>query len=64
MPCSEDEAQKELERIAKDGQITGQDIDWTQQDDDGDDGIKNDADTDEEDVEDESSDESADGRTD
>lgn len=62
--CSEDEAQKELERIAKDGQITGQDIDWTQQDDDGDDGIKNDADTDEEDVEDESSDESADGRTD
>lgn len=27
--CSEQEAQKELERIAEDGQITGQDIDWT-----------------------------------
>lgn len=30
--CDEKEAQKELERIAQDGQITGQDIDWTQQD--------------------------------
>lgn len=30
--CSENEAQKELERIAEDGQITGQDIDWTQED--------------------------------
>ena len=28
--CSEDEAKAELERIAQDGQITGQDIDWTQ----------------------------------
>lgn len=28
--CSEAEAEKELERIAEDGQITGQDIDWTQ----------------------------------
>lgn len=30
--CSEQEAQKELERIAQDGQITGQDIDWTEGD--------------------------------
>lgn len=28
--CSEQEAQEELERIAQDGQITGQDIDWTE----------------------------------
>jgi len=27
--CSEKEAEKELKRIAEDGQITGQDIDWT-----------------------------------
>ena len=27
--CSEEEAREELERIAEDGQITGQDIDWT-----------------------------------
>lgn len=27
--CSEGDAKKELERIASDGQITGQDIDWT-----------------------------------
>ena len=27
--CSEEEAQKELERIAGDNKITGQDIDWT-----------------------------------
>lgn len=33
--CDEKEAQKELERIAQDGQITGQDIDWTQQDGEG-----------------------------
>lgn len=32
--CSEAEARKELERIAEDGQITGQDIDWTQGDED------------------------------
>lgn len=31
--CSEEEAKKELDRIAEDGQITGQDIDWTQTDD-------------------------------
>ncbi|HIX67227.1 MAG TPA: phage portal protein [Candidatus Anaerostipes excrementavium] len=31
--CSEEEAKKELDRIAQDGQITGQDIDWTQTDD-------------------------------
>lgn len=30
--CSEEDAKKELERIAEDGQITGQDIDWTQED--------------------------------
>lgn len=30
--CSEKDAKKELERIAEDGQITGQDIDWTQED--------------------------------
>lgn len=38
--CSEAEAKKELERIAGDGQITGQDVDWTQdgEDDDVDDG--------------------------
>lgn len=29
--CSEADAKKELERIAEDGQITGQDIDWTQE---------------------------------
>ena len=27
--CSEAEAKKELKRIAEEGQITGQDIDWT-----------------------------------
>lgn len=30
--CSEAEAKKELQRIAEDGQITGQDVDWTQGD--------------------------------
>ncbi len=30
--CTEEEAKEELERIAQDGQITGQDIDWTQTD--------------------------------
>ena len=30
--CSETEAKKELERIAEDSQITGQDIDWTEGD--------------------------------
>lgn len=33
--CSEAEAKKELERIAEDGRITGQDIDWTKGDEDG-----------------------------
>lgn len=32
MKCSDDEAQKELELIADDNQITGQDIDWTEND--------------------------------
>lgn len=32
--CSEEDAMKELERIAEDGQITGQDIDWTEGDED------------------------------
>ena len=31
--CTESEAQEELARIKEDGQITGQDIDWTQTDD-------------------------------
>lgn len=30
--CSESEAKKELQRIAEDGQITGQEVDWTQGD--------------------------------
>ena len=30
--CTEAEAQEELARIKEDGQITGQDIDWTQTD--------------------------------
>lgn len=34
--CSEEEAQEELERIKEDGQITGQDIDWTGAEDDED----------------------------
>lgn len=34
--CSEEEAQEELERIKEDGQITGQDIDWTCAEDDED----------------------------
>ena len=32
--CSEAEAEKELKRIAEEGQITGQDIDWTGGDED------------------------------
>lgn len=35
--CTETEAKKELARIKEDGQITGQDIDWTQTDDGTDD---------------------------
>ena len=34
--CTEAEAQEELARIKEDGQITGQDIDWTQTDEDTD----------------------------
>ena len=30
--CSEEEARKEMERIAEDNQITGNDIDWTNMD--------------------------------
>ena len=30
--CSEEDAQAELDRIAEEGQITGQDIDWTEDD--------------------------------
>lgn len=32
MKCSDAEAEKELQRISEDGQITGQDVDWTQGD--------------------------------
>ena len=39
--CSETDAKKELERIAEDGQITGQDVDWTG----GDDAEEDDSDT-------------------
>lgn len=48
--CSEEEAKKELGKIAQDNQITGQDIDWTKDDDE---------DIEEDDVEDGSSEESA-----
>ena len=34
--CSEDEALEELERIKEDGQVTGQNIDWTDTEDDED----------------------------
>ena len=34
MKCSDAEAKKELELIAEDGQITGQDVDWTDGDED------------------------------
>lgn len=55
--CSEEEAKKELDRIAEDGQITGQDIDWTQTDDED---IQEETDDqDEEDIEDGSSGEPA-----
>lgn len=50
LKCSDDEAKKELELIAEDNQITGQDIDWTK------------GDNEEEDV-DEPSEESASSRT-
>lgn len=57
--CTESEAKKELDRIKEDGQITGQDIDWTQTDESD----NQDAEEDQEgeDVEDEPSGESAAG---
>lgn len=57
--CTEVEAKKELARIKEDGQITGQDIDWTQTDGNDDQGVKEDQEG--EDVEDEPSGESAAG---
>ena len=30
--CSEEEARQEIERISEDNQITGNDIDWTDED--------------------------------
>lgn len=61
--CSETDAMKELDRIREDNQITGQDIDWTQSDDD--DTEKDDSDdTEEDDADNEPSGKSADSRTD
>lgn len=62
--CSETEAKKELKRIAQDGQITGQDIDWTQTDDNADedadqDGANQEEEQEGDEVEDESSGEPA-----
>ena len=57
--CSETEAQAELERIAEDNQITGQDIDWTKMDNDS----KNNQDEEDE-VDDEPSGKPADGGND
>ena len=55
--CTEEEAQKELDRIKEDGKITGQDIDWTDM---GENKHKNETgDEEEDDVEDESTEESA-----
>lgn len=56
--CTEAEAKKELARIKEDGQITGQDIDWTKTDDD-DDQNSSEEEQEGEDVEDEPSGESA-----
>lgn len=50
--CNEAEAQKELEQIAEEGQITGQDIDWTQGDDEEESGDENREETLEDDEED------------
>lgn len=58
--CDEAEALKELERIAEDGQITGQDIDWTDPD-NGEEETEQERDEEKDDVEDESSEESAGG---
>lgn len=58
--CSESDAMKEMDRIAKDTQITGQNIDWTQTDEgDDQDGVKDEQEGDE--VEDEPSGKSATG---
>lgn len=46
MKCSDEEANKELERIAEDGQITGQDVDWTDKDGDAEDEAKQGGDVD------------------
>lgn len=54
--CTEEEALKELKRIAEDNQITGQDVDWTDMDEDEDEETDN-PDQEEGDVEDESSEE-------
>lgn len=59
--CDETEAKKELERIAQDNQITGQDIDWTSEDGDGRGVDDADRSGEEDDVEDEHSGEPASG---
>lgn len=57
--CSEEEAVKELQRIAEDNQVTGQDVDWTDDDEDDEEDLD---DSEKEDgVEDESSEEPAGG---
>lgn len=56
--CSEEEARKELERIAEDNQITGRDIDWT----DGEGGGGDDMENTKEEVEDEPSEKPTGGR--
>ena len=60
--CDEAQALQELERIAEDNQITGQDIDWTNDEDDTDEDQEQDEEKD--DVEDESSEESTSGGND
>lgn len=65
--CDEAEARKELERIAEDNQITGQDVDWTDMGEDEEDEITDDADQnedEEDDVDDEPSEEPADSGND
>lgn len=57
--CSEEEAVKELQRIAEDNQVTGQDVDWTDGDEDGEDISDNNEE--EDDVEDEPAEESTGG---
>lgn len=57
--CDEAAARKELKLIAEDNQITGQDIDWTDMNDDDDQEDDTDQDKEKDDVDDESSKESA-----